>query len=78
MLHKRRCPHTGITNYFTSANPYVAVGSVTETDTPSRFAWRCYIDDEAGGLSADMAKAEAHLRRAISARMRTESSAHAA
>lgn len=78
MLSKRRCPHTGIVNYFTAANPYVAVGSVSETDVPSRFAWRCYIDAEAGGLSADMSIAEAHLRRAIAARVRGDSSARAA
>jgi hypothetical protein len=68
VLYKRRCPHTGIINYFTAANPYMAVGSVSETEAPARFAWRCYIEDEAGGLTSDMSIAEAHLRRAIAAR----------
>jgi hypothetical protein len=68
VLYKRRCPHTGITNYFTAANPYIAVGSVSESDMPARFAWRCYIEDEAGGLTSDISMAEAHLRRAIAIR----------
>ena len=70
MLSKKRCPHTGITNYFTAANPYVAVGSVSETQSPSRFAWRCYIEREAGGMTSDISAAEAHLCRAIAVRER--------
>jgi hypothetical protein len=65
MLSKSRCPHTGVVNFYTKADPLLAVGSVAETDVGARYVWRCYIGDEASGLAPDMTLAEACLRRAI-------------
>ena len=65
MLSKCRCPHTGVVNFFTKADPLLAVGSVAGAGDPAGYAWRCYIGDEAGGLVSDISLAEAHLRRAI-------------
>lgn len=68
MLWKRRCPYTGITNFFTDADPLLAVGSVSETGHSRRYAWRCYIEDETSGVAPDISIAEAHLRLAIADR----------
>jgi len=65
MLSKSRCPHTGVVNFFTKADPLLAVGSVAETAGGPRYVWRCYIGEEACGLAPDMSLAEAYLRRAI-------------
>jgi hypothetical protein len=68
MISKRHCPHTGVVNFFASADPLIAIGSVSETASSPTYAWRCYLDDEIGGMAADMALAEAELRRAIADR----------
>jgi hypothetical protein len=44
---------------------------VSETGEPRHYAWHCYIDQEAGGVSPDMAIAEASLRKAIAMREHT-------
>jgi hypothetical protein len=68
MISKRHCPHTGVINFFASADPLIAIGSVSEASSNLHFAWRCYLDEEVGGVAADMAVAEAELRRAIADR----------
>ena len=68
MISKRRCPHTGVLNFFTAADPLLAVGSVSETTTPTQYAWRCYLDDPTAGTAPDISIAEAALRRAIDSR----------
>jgi len=65
VLSKSRCPHTGVVNFFTRSDPLLAVGSVAETGVPTRYVWRCYVGEEAGGLAPDIALAEARLRKAI-------------
>jgi hypothetical protein len=67
LLLKKRCPHTGVINYFSESDPLLSVGSVVaEARTrPAEFAWRCYIDERACGIVPDAAIAEAHLRKAI-------------
>lgn len=68
MLSKSRCPFTGVVNFFTEADPLLAVGSVAQTSVPGsrrRYVWRCYLGDESGGLARNMSLAEAQLRRAI-------------
>jgi len=65
VLSKSRCPHTGIVNYFTRADPLLAVGSVTATHAPARYVWRCYVGEEACGVTRDMPSAEASLRTAV-------------
>jgi hypothetical protein len=64
-MHSKRCPHTGVVNYFTEADPLLAVGSVAESGEAAGYAWRCYIGEEAGGLAPDLARAEARLARAV-------------
>ena len=77
MLSKSRCPHTGVVNFFTKADPLLAVGSVAEADAGAHYVWRCYIGQEAGGLAPDMPRAEADLRQAIAARrQRHDGAAH--
>ena len=62
MLSSRRCPHTGIVNFFADAEPFLAVGSVTETGDPALYHWRCYLGHEpAAGTAPDMRTAEVHL-----------------
>ena len=66
MLLRRRCPHTGVINFFSQADPLLAVGSVVEPRAPqTEFAWRCYIDERACGVVPDAALAEVYLKRAI-------------
>ena len=68
VLSKKRCPHTGVVNFYIDADPLLAVGSVTAAGASARFAWRCYLADESGGLASDISLAEAHLRQAIALR----------
>ena len=35
MITKRRCPHTGIVNFFSHTDPLLAVGSVSRERAPS-------------------------------------------
>jgi hypothetical protein len=65
MLSKYQCPHTGVVNYFTKADPLLAVGSVAKAGQPRGFAWRCYVGEETCGLASDMALAEAELKKAV-------------
>jgi hypothetical protein len=65
VLSKSRCPHTGVVNYFTHADPLLSVGSVAEAGAPARYVWRCYVGEEACGLAPDMPSAEASLRSAV-------------
>ena len=64
MITKRRCPHTGIVNFFSRADPLLAVGSVCRETGPAPYVWRSYLDDRSG-VAVDRAAAEAHLRDAI-------------
>ena len=59
MLSKKRCPHTGIVNFFSQADPYMAVGSVRKAADESVFHWRFYGDEElTSGAVVDMKAAE--------------------
>jgi hypothetical protein len=61
VLAKRRCPHTGIVNFFCDVEPFLAVGSITKVAHSQGCVWRSYIGEEEAGLSADMATAELRL-----------------
>lgn len=67
MLLRKRCPYTGVINYFSESDPLLSVGSVVvEARAPqAEFTWRCYIDERACGSVPDAALAEAHLKKAI-------------
>jgi hypothetical protein len=58
MLSKRRCPHTGVVNFFFATDPYMAVGSVIKAGQ-SGYLWRCYTDPcAATGAVDDLGTAE--------------------
>jgi hypothetical protein len=68
MISKRRCPHTGVVNFFIAAEPLIAVGSVSERAAPAHYDWHCYLDVPINGTAPDMAMAEAELKEAIARR----------
>lgn len=62
MLISRSCPHTGILNYYSVREPFLAVGSVQPLPGLG-VAWRCYISDRpASGATADLKAAEQQLK----------------
>jgi len=65
VITSKRCPHTGVVNFFVRADPYLAVGSVSQEANPRQFVWRCYLDGEGAGVADNLAIAEANLRTAI-------------
>ena len=64
MLSKQRCPHTGLVNFFTDADPFMSVGSIIAT-APFRYVWRCHVGDQHCGVAGDAMTAEVNLRRAL-------------
>ena len=61
MLSKRRCPHTGVINFYSSEDAFLPVGSVVKAEG-GRYLWRYYADPCAGvGTARDIVSAEAHL-----------------
>jgi hypothetical protein len=65
VITKRRCPHTGIVNFYGKADPLLAVGSVSEGAKPAQYIWRSYLDSSEAGVAPDISIAEADLRDAI-------------
>ena len=63
MIAKRRCPHTGIVNFYTKTDPLLAIGSVSAM--PTQYIWRSYLKDQEAGVAANLSLAEAHLKDAI-------------
>jgi hypothetical protein len=62
MLSKRRCPYTGVINFYSSEDPFLAIGSVVRVARPC-YHWRFYADPCAGvGATKDLGSAEALLR----------------
>ena len=62
MLSKRRCPYTGVINFYSSEEPFLAIGSVVKV-ARARYHWRFYADPCAGvGSATDLSSAEAHVR----------------
>ena len=58
MLSQRRCPYTGVVNFFFVTDPHLVVGSIIKGGQ-SGYHWRCYTDPCAGvGRVADMKSAE--------------------
>ena len=73
MLSKRRCPHTGVVNFFFATDPHMAVGSVIKAG-PSSYLWRCYTDPcAAAGTVADMKTAEHRVTELCRLAARSES-----
>jgi hypothetical protein len=58
MLSTKRCPHTGVVNFYFDADPHLAVGSVIKAGRAS-YQWRCYTDPCAAvGTAPDLRTAE--------------------
>lgn len=72
MLSKR-CPHTGIINYFTKADPFVSIGSITRKDgSEPEYHWRYYdAARRIAGIAKDMSDAEKRLQGAYRRRAET-------
>jgi hypothetical protein len=68
VISKRHCSQTTVVNFFTAADPFLAVGSLDEANTPAGYHWYCYLDDPVAGIAPDMATAETQLRTAIARR----------
>lgn len=59
MLIKRRCTATGIINFYSKNEPYIAVGSVISRSNGPAYVWRYYGEDRAcGGTACDMKAVE--------------------
>lgn len=62
MLIKRRCPHTGVVNFFSDTEPHLAVGSIVARDD-HHFTWRYYEEPYVrAGQTGDMPAAERELQ----------------
>ena len=63
MLSKQRCPHTGIVNYFTEADPFVSIASIVRAGNAKEFHWRLYDAARTiSGIAADMRTAEQRIK----------------
>lgn len=64
MLSKR-CPFTGIINFYSEVEPHFSVGSISTfhaRDKAEGFTWRCYTDGGmTGGVAPDLQTAERRL-----------------
>jgi hypothetical protein len=58
MLMQKRCPHTGIINFFATTDPNLAIGAATTSDRSNHVSWRFYLDDATAGWTRDLASAE--------------------
>ena len=62
MLSMKRCPHTGVVNFFDAQDPHFAVGSVTKAEGRTFYYWRCYAGSGDGaGRATDLKTAERNL-----------------
>jgi hypothetical protein len=65
LLSSRRCPHTGVVNFYAVAEPHMAIGSISRCGTAAQsdgFAWRCYTGAaESSGRAPDLRTAERRL-----------------
>jgi hypothetical protein len=65
VITKRRCPHTGVVNFYEKTEPLLAIGSVSAGPDPAHYVWRTYSDEQEAGVARNISIAEAHLRDAI-------------
>lgn len=66
LLLSRRCPHTGIVNFYAEGEPHIAIGSIAHCGTKAAstpgFAWRCHSGvTESSGFAPDLRTAERRL-----------------
>ena len=66
MLLSKRCPHTGVVNFYDAADPHLSIGSITKCGTSAAgdaYAWRFYgIDKTRSGCASDASAAERNLK----------------
>ena len=60
MLSMRRCPHTGVVNFFFAADPHLAVGSIVKAERAG-YLWRYYSDPCIAGSETNLKEAERRL-----------------
>lgn len=65
MLLVKRCPHTGVVNFYSKDEPFLAVASIARSSLDAvteRFTWRCHApDDSRSGFAVDQSAAERQL-----------------
>jgi hypothetical protein len=66
LLSSRRCPHTGVVNFYAETEPHFSIGCIascgTSAETPTGFTWRCYSgSSEISGRAPDLRTAERRL-----------------
>jgi hypothetical protein len=65
LLSSRRCPHTGVVNFYAVSDPHFAIGSISRCGTAADivgFTWRCYASEaESCGRAPDLKTAERRL-----------------
>jgi hypothetical protein len=65
MLSRKRCPHTGVVNFFLDADPHLAIGSIIKTGGSTGYQWLYYTDPcAATGTERDLKSAERRLAEA--------------
>lgn len=61
----KRCPFTGIINFYSEVEPHFSVGSIAAFHARNKaggFTWRCYTDGGmTGGTAPDLQTAERRL-----------------
>jgi len=66
VLLSKRCPHTGVVNFFEASEPHIAIGSITKCGTSAAgdsYAWRFYgVESTRAGRAPDASTAERTLR----------------
>ena len=66
MLLIKRCPHTGVVNFYEPSEPHLSIGSITKCGTSAAgdaYAWRYYgIEKTGAGRAPDVSAAEQSLR----------------
>ena len=62
MLSRKRCPHTGIVNFYETTDPHVAIGLAMRERGETRYRWLSFADDQhPSGFAADLGAAERSL-----------------
>lgn len=61
MLLQRRCPHTGVIDFYSDEDPHLSIGSVYKSRTGHRVLWWFHLDDELAGNTDDLIAAERQI-----------------
>ena len=62
MLAMKRCPHTGVVNFFDTTDPHFCVGSIAQGRGRGKFQWRSFTGaDTRSGRVADLKTAQHDL-----------------